>query len=123
MNIKIENLSSAIAEELESYSKGVEDTIDKDIDRISDILVEELKNNSNIPERTGKYKKSFYKKVIAKGIGYKRVVVANKIHQLTHLLEKTHLTRNGTSRTKAYPHWETAQKRLEELMEEMELRL
>lgn len=122
MSIGVDDLSSAIMEELESYSEEVEDTIDKDIDRISKILVDELKNNPKIPKRTGDYKKSFYTKTVAKGRGYKRKVVANKKYQLTHLLEEDHPMPQG-GRSRAFPHWKTAEERLEELMEETELKL
>lgn len=122
MNINIDDLTSVIMEELEDYSQEVEDTVDDGLDEISKILVKELKSNPIIPERTGDYKKSFYKKVVAKGKGYKRVVVANKKHQLTHLLEREHpMPQGGVS--KAFPHWKTAQERLDELMDEMEKKL
>lgn len=117
MRIDINDLSSAITEELEAYSEEIEEKIDKKIDDVSKKLVAELKSDPDIPENTGKYKKSFYFKKVAKGKGFKRNVVANKKHQLTHLLEDGHLTRGGTSRTKAFPHWKKAEKWAEELME------
>lgn len=117
MNVSVDGLSDAIMNELMNYCEEEEKIIDDGLDEISTELVNSLKNDPVIPERTKKYKKSFYSKKVAKGLGFKRNVVANKKVQLTHLLEKPHLTRNGTTRTKAYPHWETAQRKLDELME------
>lgn len=117
MSISVDGLSDAIMQELTEYLEGEEEIIDEGIDEISAELVLGLKNDPVIPKRTGKYKKSFYHKKAAKGIGYKRNVVANREYRLTHLLEDSHLTRNGTTRTKAYPHWATAQQKLDELME------
>lgn len=117
MNASIDGLSDAIMNELMNYCEEEEKIIDDGLDEISENLVNSLKNDPVIPERTGKYKKSFYYKKVAKGLGYKRNVVANKKYSLTHLLERPHLTRNGTSRTKAHPHWETAQRKSDELME------
>ena len=117
MSVSVDGLSDAIMDVLMDYCEKEEEIIDDGLDKISEELVNSLKNDPVIPERTGKYKKSFYYKKVAKGLGYKRNVVANKKYQLTHILEKSHLTRNGTSRTKAYPHWETAQRKLDELME------
>lgn len=117
MSVSVDGLSDAIMDVLMDYCEEEEEIIDDGLDKISEELVNSLKNDPVIPERTRKYKKSFYHKEVIKGLGFKRNVVANKKGQLTHLLEKPHLTRNGTTRTKAYPHWETAQRKLDELME------
>lgn len=118
---KTDELAQLIEKELTEFSEEKEEELAEEIDRISDILVEELKNHPVLSKLKGrgKYKKSFYRKTVARGKGYKRNVVANKKYQLTHLLERGHLTRNGVTRTRAYPHWEDAQKRLEELTEEV----
>lgn len=119
MNVDITELSQLIEKELTEYSEEVEQELDEEINRISDAVVENLQNNPVLKKLkgTGKYRKSFYWKVYAKGKGYKRNVVANKKYQLTHLLERSHLTRNGTTRTRAFPHWEDAQRYLEKLAE------
>lgn len=117
MSIGIDELSEAIMSELEAYTEEVESVTGEKLDEISKQLVFSLRNNPNIPVRTGKYKKSFYFKTVAKGSGYHRNVIANRQHQLTHLLEKGHATRGGTSRTKAYPHWSEAEKMAEKLLE------
>lgn len=116
---RIDELSQLIEKELTEFSEEKEEEMAENIDRISDILVENLKNHPVLPQLkgTGKYKKSFYRKTLAKGKGYKRNVVANKKYELTHLLERPHLTRNGVTRTRAFPHWEDAQKELEKLVE------
>ena len=122
-NVKIDGLVGAIMDALEEYSEEVEEKIDNGIDEISDALVNQLENDPVIPERTGEYKKSFYAKTVAKGKGFKRNVVANKKYQLTHLLEYPHATRGGKGRSKAYPHWQTAQDKLDEFTEELKNKL
>ena len=115
----ITQLSQLIEEALTEFSEEKEEELVEEIDRLSDAVVKDLENNPVLKglKGTGKYRKSFYKKTLAKGKGFYRSVVANKKHQLTHLLERSHLTRNGVTRTRAFPHWEPAQKKLEELSE------
>ncbi len=115
----INQLSQLIEEALTEFSEEKEEELAEEIDRLSDAVVENLENNPVLKglKGTGKYRKSFFVKTLAKGKGFKRNVIANKKHQLTHLLERSHLTRNGVTRTRAFPHWETAQKKLEELSE------
>ena len=80
----------------------------KVIDEVTKEVLNNLKNNPVIPKKTGEYSKSFYKRKLAQGKGYKRNLIASKKYQLTHLLENSHLTRSGT-RTRAFPHWKQAQ--------------
>ncbi len=123
MSVSVDGLSDAIMDVLMDYCEEEEEIIDDGLDKISQEVVNSLKSDPVIPERTKKYKKSFYYKKVAKGLGFKRNVVANKRYSLTHLLERPHLTRNGTTRTRAFPHWETAQRKLEELMDRLEKKL
>lgn len=122
-NIEINDLASAIAKELTQYSKEAENAVKDEIDKLSKELVKDLKKDKNIPKRTGKYKKSFYVKKLSEGKGRKKVVIANKIYRLTHLLEKGHVNFYGGMRTKAYPHWIHAQRKANELPERIERRL
>ena len=118
----IDELAKAIAHEVESYTKEVDDVMKDEIDKLSNELVRDLKNDPIIPERTGKYKKGFRVKKTAEGTGYKKNTIYNTKYRLTHLLERGHETRNG-GRTKAYPHWEHAQEKAETLDERIARRL
>ena len=120
--VDIDGLAAAIAEELEGYSQEVDDIMQDEIDTLSKEVRNNLKNNPIIPEKTREYKKSFYIKKVAQGKGYKRLRVANKKPQLTHLLDDGHLTSNG-KRTKAFPHWKEAQQLADTLPERMKKRL
>ena len=116
--MNVSDLATAISSELESYSREVDQKMQKEVDAISKEIVKELKNNPDIPVRTGNYKKSFYVKNSAKGMGYKRNIVANKEYQITHLLETRHLTSTGR-RPRAFPHWAQAQKIADTLPERL----
>ncbi|MDJ1474380.1 HK97 gp10 family phage protein [Bacillus sp. LS15-K4] len=82
------NLANEIARELQRYANVVEDKLENEIDEISDIAVGKLKQNS--PKKTGGYRKGWRKKKESKG-----VVLHNTKGQLTHLLEKGHVTAGG----------------------------
>ena len=86
---------------LEDYSKEVREILDEEIEKTSDDLVADLKRDS--PKKTGKYAKSWTsKKTVTETNKVKTVY--NEKGQLTHLLEHGHMTRNGKTRTKAFPH-------------------
>lgn len=78
---------------LNDYSIDVQETITADAQNVAKQGVNDLKRTS--PERTGKYRKGWRVKTI-KGNGFVDCTIHNATsYQLTHLLEKPHLTRNG----------------------------
>lgn len=115
-------IAEAIFSQLVEYSEDVDEIMQDEIDKVSKDVKKDLSTNPIIPERTGEYKKSFRIKKVAQGRGFKRNVVYNKLHQLTHLLDRGHLTRSGT-RTRAFPHWQRAQEIVEKLPERVAERL
>ena len=114
----VNDLSALITQELNNYSEEIDNTMQGEIEKLSKEIANDLKNDPIIPEKTGKYRKGFYVKKLAQGKGYKRVVVANKKYQLTHLLEYGHATSNG-GRAKDFPHWAKAQEKADTLYENM----
>lgn len=125
--MKIDKMSAddivkEIMGQLMGYSEEVDEIMQDEIDKVSKDAKKDLSTNQIIPERTGEYKKSFRIKKVAQGSDFKRNVIYNKLYQLTHLLENGHLTRTGT-RTRKFPHWERAQKIVDELPERVAKRL
>lgn len=78
---------------LNEYSSDIQEGITADAQRVAKEAKAELKNTS--PKRTGEYRKGWRVKT-EKGNGYVDCIVHNATdYQLTHLLEKPHLKRNG----------------------------
>lgn len=90
---------------LDTYSNDIEEGIELVTKDISKEAMTDLQNTkSTYQVRTGKYNKG-WKVNTKKGRGYINCTVYNATDwQLTHLLEKGHITRNGTTRTRAFPH-------------------
>lgn len=92
---------------LSEYSKDIQKGTEEETISIAKENVKTLKSTSpkNVKNssRKGQYAKGWtYKK--ENGFGYIKCTIHNKTdYQLTHLLEKGHLTRNG-SKTKAIEH-------------------
>jgi hypothetical protein len=95
--IKINGLTNEIAKALAEYSDDVTGDLDKAKDDISKEAVSELKATS--PRQTGDYAKGWARKKTAHGF-----IVHNRTdYQLTHLLERGHMNRDG-SRTAPRVH-------------------
>lgn len=82
-----------ITDILDEYSSDIQEAITEKAIEVAKQGANELKTNS--PKRTGKYKKGWRVKT-TKGPGFVNCVIHNATdYQLTHLLEKPHLKRNG----------------------------
>lgn len=114
MKISINDLSSEIVTALEDYSEEVTADVKLAVSEVTDIALETVREKS--PEDSGKYKKSWYKKTVYDSKNNRRIAVANKLYQLTHLLEKGHAKLNG-GRVTGIPHIEPTQEEANELLE------
>lgn len=86
------------------------EVLNKEGEAVAKETVKELKNTS--PKRTGSYSKSWAIDRSKSRVGIIRYTIHNKKHyQLTHLLERPHLTRDGMTYSKAYPHIGPAEKK------------
>lgn len=78
---------------LNEYSNDIQEGITADAQKVAKEAKAELRNTS--PKLTGEYRKGWRVKT-EKGRGYVDCIVHNATdYQLTHLLEKPHLKRNG----------------------------
>lgn len=110
-------LDEAVRKELESYSVNIVKAIDSNLKEVAEKTAGTLKKGGPYKERTGKYTPDWTvterpgRSVVATG----DYSVNNRRHyQLTHLLEKGHVTRSG-SRTKKYEHILPAEQAAQEL--------
>ena len=126
------DFDKAIKGILEEYGEQVTEVMGDSIDSVSKEAVERLQNVQTFAENgnpTGAYSKSWEAEDIKTGRLSKKRVIHNKEHyRLTHLLEKGHVSRNGTGRTfgrvPAYPHIAPVNDYVrEELPKEIERRL
>lgn len=86
---------------LNEYSEDIREEILNEVESITKKGAKTLKLNS--PKKTGKYAKGWRVKT-ERGNNYVKSTIYNSTdYQLTHLLEKSHLTRNG-GRTKPIVH-------------------
>ena len=87
--VKIEGINAAISKIVDEYSDEVKKAGAEAADIASKQAVSVLKKTS--PKRTGKYRRSWTRKKIARGY-----IVHNKTYyRLTHLLNNGHAKRNG----------------------------
>lgn len=118
IKVKPEDLDEEIRKQLEAFSTSLTRALNEKLEDVAAYTAKTLKQGGPYSERSGKYSKDWaYKlrKNHTPGIMTEEFSVYNKKHyQLTHLLEKGHVSRSG-KRVRAYEHIKPA----EELAEQM----
>lgn len=110
--IKPIDLDSTVAKLLNEYGEKVYDVLSDCVKEVSDEAVEKLQSVSSFApggHPSGVYSKDWKQEEVKAGrLATKRVVHNEEHYRLTHLLEKGHVSKNGTHRTfgrvAAYPH-------------------
>lgn len=101
LKIAPEGLSDAIKEIADIYSDEVKEKLLDAAKETAAEVKDEIDRNITFKGR--RYRKAMAIKKNQKGTGY-IWYVKKPYYRLTHLLEYGHMTRDGRTRTKAYPH-------------------
>ena len=130
--IKPLDFDKAIKDVLEQYGDQVAEVVGDSIITVADKATKKLQGVQTFAPNgnpTGAYSKSWEAEEVKTGrLSVKRIIHNKEHYRLTHLLEKGHVSRNGTGRTfghvPAYPHIEPVNEYVyEELPKEVERRL
>lgn len=119
-SIKLEDLVKEINSSFNEYSEEVIEAVDAATwETANKAKNQVIKNIDSAGINSRKYKKAISARTFKEGrIGTQTGLVFVKAphYRLTHLLENGHVIKNANGsygRTKARPHWEPAQKKLE----------
>lgn len=102
--VQVNEVANEITRMLTEYTDEVTDIAKEVVDNVSQETMQEIKNH--ITWKDKKYSKSFKLKKSFEDKRNKRNTwyVASPHYRLTHLLEFGHVTRNGVTRSKKFPH-------------------
>ena len=102
----IENFTKILAETCATFTNEVIEKVENGIDKIAEETKAEVMANSPVSAKSSRKRhyKSKWKTAKTRTKGVYRVTVHNTNYQLVHLLELGHLNRDGTTRSRAFPH-------------------
>lgn len=120
VKVEAEDLPKELVEQLREYANGeLRQQVNEAIKETARTGAKMLKQSSDYNDRTGEYRKGWNAK-LRRG-KYSSITMTeqysinNRKHQITHLLEKGHASRNG-GRVKPYEHIEPVEEILETLV-------
>lgn len=113
-DIKPEELATTITKYLDIALEDYTDIMKEVIDETAEKVVEETKSHITFHDKEYSKSIALSDEQNTKRSKKKLWYVKSPHYRLTHLLEFGHITRNGTTRTRAYPHVEYGQKYVSE---------
>lgn len=128
--ISPDDLAGVLAEYCREYTEDVVEKVGDGIENIGMEAAREVKELSPVSDGSdksipkGAYRRSWTCKIEKeRGKLTATVYVKGKHYRLSHLLENGHLNRDGTTRSREFPHIsianEHAQKKVEKLLEDL----
>lgn len=112
-----ETFSKQLSAQLEEYSSEVQELVNNEVEELIEEGKKKIKTITPVGIRKRKKYKNGWQSRIVKSVSGIEGQIGNKQYRLTHLLENGHLTSNGVTRTRAFPHVGPTQKWIGEELE------